>query len=392
MSNSPQDPQPMTGRSQRAIKAIVLGGAGDMGSRTVMDLAAHPDVDRVVIADYNEKAACALAAKLKTKKITVVSVDANDHRGLVSVMSGFDVAAGAIGPFYKYERMCAEAAIDAGCPYVSLCDDYDAAQAVLQLNDKAKAAGVTVLTGLGWTPGMSNILAKRAASELDQVLEINIAWGGSASDSDGFAVILHTLHIFTGYVPSFSDGKHIQVAAGSGKERVRFPQPVGEVNVFHLGHPEPVTLPRAFPGIKAVTLKGGLSEDFLNSLASLLGTLRLTNTAQKRQNLGKLLKPILPTLGKIGKPANPCSAIRVDAIGLKNGKRSKVTYGAADHMNNLTGVPMAIGAVLLGSHQITASGVVAPEDCIDPSLFIRELAKRNIKVYRGDNFESVVLQ
>ncbi|MFN3591658.1 MAG: hypothetical protein ACK4TG_05680, partial [Thermaurantiacus sp.] len=72
------------------------------------------------------------------------------------------------------------AAIEAGVPYVSLCDDYDAAQAVLELDLLAKEKGVTVITGLGWTPGLSNVLARRAADQLDEVDEIHVAWAGSA--------------------------------------------------------------------------------------------------------------------------------------------------------------------------------------------------------------------
>ena len=301
------------------------------------------------------------------------------------------MAASAVGPFYKFEVKCASAAIDAGCHYVSLCDDYDAAEAVLALDEKAKAAGVTVLTGLGWTPGISNVLARKAMDNLDTAEEINVAWGSSASDSNGFAVILHTLHIFTGTVPNFRDGQLVQVPAGSGKERVRFPHPLGECNVFHLGHPEPITLPRTFTSVRTVTLKGGLSENLLNILTVMLGKLRLTNTPAKRERMAKLLKVLLPVLSRIGRPGNPCSGVRVDVKGTKAGQPAQVTYGAADHMNNLTSIPLAIGAVMLGRGDITHRGVVAPEACIPPEQFIRELAKRQIKLYEGDRLEAVLV-
>ncbi|MBI3910399.1 MAG: saccharopine dehydrogenase NADP-binding domain-containing protein [Armatimonadetes bacterium] len=373
------------------MRVIVLGGAGDMGSRAVRDLAGQPEVESLVVADYDEARARALVASLNNPRISAARVDANDPGSLVDAMCGCDVAASAVGPFYRYEVKCAAAAIGARCHYVSLCDDYDAAQAVLELDQKAKEQDVTVLTGLGWTPGISNILARKAADAVDTVEEIKVAWGGSASDSEGFAVILHTLHIFSGRVPSFQNGRLVYVPAGSGKERVRFPAPVGEVNVFHLGHPEPVTLPRAFPGVRTVTLKGGLSEGFLNSLAILLNRLRLTNTARQREVIGKLIKPLLPALGKIGRPACPCSAVRVDVKGTRGGKLERLTYGAADHMNHLTGVPLAIGTVMLGRGEITRRGVVAPELCIPPDRFISELARRGITIYQGDRLESALV-
>ena len=371
------------------MRVIVLGGAGDMGSRAVRDLVEQPDVEALVIGDYDEARARALAGSLHSPRVSVVKVDANDHDALVRAITPYDVVASAVGPFYKFEAKCAAAAIDAGRAYVSICDDYDGAQAALALDETAQQHGVTVLTGMGWTPGLSNILARKGVEELQSVDEINVAWSGSAADSKGFAVILHTLHIFTGVVPSFQTGRLVDVPAGSGEERVRFPQPVGEISVFHLGHPETVTLPRTFPSVRTVTLKGGLSEGLLNSLSILMNTLHLTRTPKRREIVARFVKPLLPVLSRVGKPAHPCSAIRVDVKGTKNGRRAQVTYGAADHMDALTAVPLAIGALMLGRGAITRRGVIAPEACVPPAPFIRELATRGIRIFSGDNLEDV---
>jgi len=82
--------------------------------------------------------------------------------------------------------------------------------------------------------------------------------------------------------------------------------------------------------------------------------------------------------------------VRVDVKGTKDGEPAKVTYGAADRMNNLTSVPLAIGAVMLARGEITQRGVLAPEACIPPDAFIRQLAKPDIKVYQGDRLEAVI--
>jgi lysine 6-dehydrogenase len=158
------------------MKIIVLGGAGDMASRAVRELAAEAEVRAVTVADCNQEAAERLATVMGDK-VSAVWVDANDHDALVDIICGHDAAASGIGPFYRYEAQVARAAIEAGVPYVSLCDDYDGTQAVLTLDSAAKAAGVAVLTGLGWTPGLSNVLARKAAEQFDLVDEINVAWG-----------------------------------------------------------------------------------------------------------------------------------------------------------------------------------------------------------------------
>ena len=71
------------------------------------------------------------------------------YDGMNLAISGFQeprwrkriVAASGIGPFYRYEARVARAAIEAGVPYVSICDDYDAAEAVLELDEEANAEG-----------------------------------------------------------------------------------------------------------------------------------------------------------------------------------------------------------------------------------------------------------
>lgn len=369
------------------MNVVVFGGAGDMGSRAVRDLAAQTEVTELTIADVNLAGARKLAEELGSgelgaKKIETIQVDADRPETLVEAMRGRDVAASAVGPFYKYERVMVEAALQARVNYVSICDDYDAVQRILPLDERARELGVRVLTGLGWTPGLSNVLARKGADQLDQVDEINVSWAGSSADSAGFAVVLHTMHIFTGLVPSFRDGQGVRVMAGSGRESVDFLTPLGKVSVFHLGHPEPVTLPRYIPGVKTVTLKGGLTEEFLNSLAIAIARLRLTDTPGKKQAIGKIIKGILPWLEKIGKPGVPMSGIRVDIKGMKGGKPQHLVYQAADHMSNLTGVPLAIGVMMMGQGQIERTGVFAPEadGAVDPDAFSAALAQRNIGV------------
>jgi lysine 6-dehydrogenase len=362
------------------MRIIVLGGAGDMASRAVRELAAEPDVSAVTVADYNLEAAQRLAAELGGK-VTPVFVDANVHDSLVQAIEGHDAAASGIGPFYRYEARVAQAAIEAGVPYVSLCDDFDAAQALLDLDELARVAGVTVLTGLGWTPGLSNLLASKAAAQFDRLDEVNVAWGSSASDSEGYAVILHTMHIFSGQVPSFQKGRLLSVAAGSGKEVVLFPPPLGRVTCYHLGHPEPVTLPRYLPGVRTVTLKGGLVEQPLNDLAIWLARLRLTDTSAKLDAMGKIIKAALPLLSKLGRPENPCSAVRVDVGGWVGNDYRQTSLGAAAHMRELTGLPLAIGALMLARGEVSMPGVVAPEACLDPDQFLAEMAARGVAVH-----------
>jgi lysine 6-dehydrogenase len=103
------------------MKILVMGGAGDMGSKTVEDLALKDDVELITIADRNLAAAQGLASRLEGSpaQVNAMAVDATDHAGLVEAMKGQDVVASALGPFFLFETRLVKAALEAGVDYIS---------------------------------------------------------------------------------------------------------------------------------------------------------------------------------------------------------------------------------------------------------------------------------
>jgi lysine 6-dehydrogenase len=356
------------------MKIVVLGGYGDMGQGVVEDLVAHSDA-AIVIADYRAEAAAAYAARFGLR-VTASFVDANRPESLAAALQGADAAVGAIGPFFRYAFKMATAAVKAGLNYVDICDDYGPIQEVFGLDGAAKAAGIAVITGLGWTPGITNLMARLAASRLDKVDEIKVSWAGGAEDSQGLAVVMHVFYAVTGNVPTYKDGQWVDVRAGSGKEPVDFGGALGTVRVFHCGHPEPMTVPR-YVKARSVSLKGALTPEWNNSLAEVFVKLGLTATPGRIETVSRVIHKVEHILGAGGVPY---SGARVDVSGEKDGKARTYTYRTVDKMRRLTGIPAAIGAVMLATGQVQGKGVFAPEGCLEPEPFFAELAKRNIRI------------
>lgn len=367
------------------MRVLVLGGTGDMGRRAAVDLAGAPDVEELTIASRSVEKGEALAKRLGPKA-KAVYVDAANHAQLVEVMRAHDVVAGAVGPYYLFEVPLARAAIEAGVPYVSICDDYDGAQGVLQLDAEAKKRGVTILTGAGWTPGMTNVLVRRGVARLDQAEEAHIAWAASASDSQGIAVLFHMLHILTGRIPSFQNGRTVDLPAGSGTVSIDFGEPMGRVKVYHVGHPEPVTIPHFMPQLKVVTLRGGLLEGYLNTLGKGVAKIGLTSTESRRKLMVKLLNGSMGVLKKVGAMDKPVSGLHVEVRGTKNGRPASVTYTSSGPMADLTALPLAVATLMIGRGQINRPGVLAPEaeGGLDPKVFLNELGKRGVTVREGE--------
>jgi saccharopine dehydrogenase-like NADP-dependent oxidoreductase len=152
----------------RRLRALALG-CGEMGKVAITDLVKYGEFDEVVVADVDMKKAEKFVKKLESERTAVSAkfIDVTDKKKLVDLMSGFDVALSCVGPFYKFALPVVKAAIEAKVNFVDICDDYDSTLKVLELDKAAKDAGITVISGLGVSPGATNILAKAGAEMLD---------------------------------------------------------------------------------------------------------------------------------------------------------------------------------------------------------------------------------
>lgn len=111
------------------MRVIVLGGAGDVGSRAVEELAVADDVTLVTVADRDLDGARRVVERARAcggkAQVRPAGVDATDLEAVVRAMEGHDVAASALGPFYRFEAPMVAASIQAGVDYTSVCDDFD---------------------------------------------------------------------------------------------------------------------------------------------------------------------------------------------------------------------------------------------------------------------------
>ncbi len=109
-------------------------------------------------------------------KVAVKKLNINDREALTSIMSNANLVMNFIGPYYRFKTVALEAAIKSGVHYIDLCDDYDVTIEALKLDRLAKEKGVTAISGMGASPGITNVLARLGADALDQTDEINTYW------------------------------------------------------------------------------------------------------------------------------------------------------------------------------------------------------------------------
>jgi len=371
------------------MRVIVLGGAGDMGSRTVEDLAETHDVSLVTIADYNTAAAERVIQRLgnAAAKVEVKRVDATDKASIVDALRGHDVAAGALGPFYKFEVPLIEAAIEARVNYVSIADDWSAVRDALALHNRAEHAGVTAITGMGASPGMTNLLACHLARGMDPVTRIDVSVYQPWSAGGGEAVLRHLLYIVSGEVAAFRGGKSGMVQACTETHRVEMPV-FGERRLWNLGHGEPVSLPRHFNQLEHCNFWMGLG-----ACAGLFMSLARRGWFVGDKAADRMLRLLAPLERFLSGDSPALSTIRVDVWGRLDGEESHAMACGAGTMRDGTGLALAAGALALGRRQltVTAPGVYAPESCIDPEAFMNTMRSKGVIGYSDTKMSTALM-
>ena len=383
------------------MQALVLGGTGGMGQAAARDLIKQEQVKKVILGDIITDPN-RLYDKLRTsEKVSLSRIDVNDNEGLLKAMKDVDVVVNCAGPFHKTGVTVSRAAIQAKVNYVDISDEYKtvANLFVPEIDNPAKEAGITILTGMGSDPGTNNLIAKDYANRLDRVDEIGLFWVVSIADLEGGATSGaawdHSLHMNTGNVPQYLDGHLEYVKAGAGEETVKFLEPLGNCQVRYVGHPQPLTMPRYIEGVKTVVIKGVMIPAWVDRLiqeqneSGFLSTepVDVKETKVAPYDLTLQLWRNIPNNRDQGPMA---SGMKVIVKGERAGKQVTYTSDIVGRTAPGTGIAASIAALMLHSGDIKVKGVVAPEGCIDPGKYFAALLKRGAKIHQTETIRSIL--
>ena len=377
---------------------VVLGGAGAMGRVSARTLAEYGDVDRVTIADYHEGRARELADALASSKIEVARVDVNDEARLRGLLHGANVALSAVD--YIYNLPILRACIAEKVHYADLGGLFHVTRKLMALHEEARAAGITAILGMGGTPGITNLLARAAAEQLDRVESMKVELGCSDSTPSRAPLVapysIRTiLDEFTKEPQVYQDGEWHAQRPLSGQEEMIFPLPVGRATAIYSLHSECATFPVSFrdKGIRYVSFKIAFPSDFMTKLKFLVelgfGSNEALDIGGSKVSPREVLARLLEMAPAEEVEPQDCDVLRVVTAGQAGGqgveitnqvivlpyRRWNVSAGALD-----TGVPLAIAGRMLATGEITRRGAFGPELCVPVETFFRELAKYDMHV------------
>ncbi|WP_430788185.1 saccharopine dehydrogenase family protein [Virgibacillus flavescens] len=382
------------------MKIGVLG-SGLMGKEAARDLVLNEEVTSVGLADIDFKRAQKICDQLNSPKLTAYQVNANDAADLADYMSKFDVIINAL--FYSFNEIVAKTAIQVGVSSVDLGGHIGhMTDKVLALQHEAKSAGVTLIPDLGVAPGMINILSGHGAGKLDKLNAIQLFVGGIPVKPEP---PFEYNHVFSmeGVLDHYTDPSLIvrngikqEVESLTEVETVYF-EKFGPLEAFHTSGGTS-TLSLSYPSIETLEYKTirypGHAEKF-----KLLVDLNLTRlnyevevNGQKispREVLLKVLDPIVDLKDK-----DDAVLLRVKVSGEKDGIPTTFEYEMTtfkDRENNVTAMARAtantisVVAQMIGNGTISSSGVYPPEQIVPGDNYIKEMAKRGVKIVETGN-------
>jgi lysine 6-dehydrogenase len=376
------------------MRIIVLGGCGAMGSEATRDLAQTSDFEEIVIADADLPRAQALAEELGDGRVRAMQADARDESALTESMRGFDVIANCTT--YHFGLIVTRAAINARVNYLDLGGLFNTPRQ-LELDEEAKRAGVTICLGSGATPGVTNLMARRAADQLDQVDEVHIAFASFRSIAPSPGLLDTVLDEFSPGSRRFfwQEGQFVEVPAFSGAKQVRFAQPVGEIETYYVPHSETHTIHRFIgKGVRLVDVRGTWRPEIMRALR-VFADLGLTGSHEVNLNGARistkqlLRAHILEHAGDLGGDGEWAFLLNVEVLGQREGRAVRFEYTSRHPPRaewgtaataRVTGIPASIAAQKLAHGEVSRTGVMAPEACFNPQSFFAELAKRRIVI------------
>jgi lysine 6-dehydrogenase len=374
------------------MRMLVLG-TGLQGSACAYDLAQHPGVERITVADVKPDRVPAFLKPHVGKRLTLLKLDVRDAAALREAMRGHDAVQNAAP--YHFNLEVSRAAVDAGVHCADLGGNTEIVFQQRKLDDEAKQKGVSIIPDCGVAPGMVNILAAEGIRRVADAETVKVYVGGLPQRPEpplNYQIVYSLEGALDYYTtPSWvlREGKPTRVDALSELEEVTFPPPVGTLEAFHTGGGIS-TLPWAYEGkvrtMEYKTLRYPGHAAIMRPIRE-LGLLDLAPMKVKGKDVAPRDVFIAAVSPKLTKPeGRDLIALRVDVRG-RNGGR--VAWQLLDYydeahgvsaMMRTTGYSLAITGLMQVDGRVTETGVRTPDEAVPFGEYVSELAKRGVEI------------
>jgi len=375
---------------------IAVVGAGLMGRAAVYDLAHNKSVEKIGLYDIDQSLARRIAREYGGGKTSAKRLDAGDTKQAQKEFAGCDVVISAVT--YRYNPGLAKAAIRAGAHFVDMGGNNDAVAEEFKLHKAAKAAGVTVIPDCGLAPGMVSIIAAGDIRRFDKPESLYIRVGGLPQKPRPpmeYQMVFSAEGLVNEMVEpviAVRNGKKVTLDPMTEVEKLTFAG-LGKFEAFTTSggiSTLPKTYGKILKNIDYKTIRfPGHCEKFKAMIGLGFSDHRKIEVDGVKVSPRSVFKAMLNKSLSFHEP--DMVLVQVITEGKIKGKGRRHVTQIIDKYDRRTGLtammrctafPVAIIAALAGSGQLRAAGVHRQESVIDPDIFERELAAREINPVR----------
>lgn len=348
----------------------VLGAGGTIAPAIVRDLAASEEVTAMRLLDLDLPRAERVAATHGGGKAEAAEADARS--GLAPRLEGVDVLVNAAA--YRINLEAMEACLEAGVHYMDLGGLYHVTARQLELSERFEQLGLLALLGIGSAPGKTNLLAARACRELGTSPEeiLVAAAGRDLAPPAGlsFPYAVRTLLDEITMPPmAISSGRPRELEPLAPGPLLDFGEPIGTAETIYTLHSEVLTFGDSF-GAANVSFALSLPPAVLEALRGLAGA-----SSERVARVAAGAQPPSPDTVAVHFVAAESGGERVVARSVTEPHRD---WGLGGGIVS-TASPVAAAVRLLARGEITATGALPPESCLDPSTMFAELETRGVR-------------
>lgn len=269
---------------------VLLLGVGAVGEGIAKVARGRLWLDKMVLADSRLDRLQAVQKKIgNPRRFPIAAVNASDTKAIAALAAEHkvDLIMNAVTPYLNTRIM--DAALSAGVQYIDMAMTptkphptepfkkvgRPLGEAQFKEHRKWKKKGLLALIGMGMDPGVSGVFARYAEKHLfDRIDEIHVKDGGDLR-IDGYA-FAPTFSIWTTIeeclnppVIYTSRKGHFTKEPFSDPEVFDFPDGIGPQKLVNVEHEELVTFPHHIKGVKKVSFKLGLGDQFMDVLKML---------------------------------------------------------------------------------------------------------------------------
>jgi len=349
------------------------------------------------VADCNIRRAEESVKEVGDRRLKAVAVDVNDVDATARRMSGYDVVINATVPLGSVPTLALKAALKAGVNILDLGAFPEAMEDGLALDKEFERAGLTAIQGFGSSPGIMSVIARALVERMDRIdsIDLSFAYISKGNSTVPFKIPFSgALYEFVATPLVYRGGEFVNLPAMSGVEDIDYPDPIGRRRCFSIGHGEVLTFPSSFKdkGLKNVTFKAGFTPEFFDQ-GVFLYSAGLLNPEPVEIQGAKVCPIDLVTMCAESLPpeqgrVDDYGISRVVGRGTRDNARVQITgimlsypYKGLTSAQHRTGHAPAIGARMIVRGDIVKRGVFPPEIGVDPSVFFRELARKELDIW-----------